>query len=1225
MEPDDLELVSYREYKLPTDLDYPPFKDSSPDHKPYPLWELFPAADPDVTSLGAEPDFLKDKAVVLFLELKKAGLRNCSPNNCDDKGAEVTAATRRLLIKVDDLTKIITEANELGTSVTFADLEVALSARLSLPDLRLPRHDVPNSGLASSNEILAAFHAVFEANKLASKTRNAFTAAYNAFKPILQATYPNNPFANFATNFGFLDEAPKTTAQVRFLQYYWDVFDDLLKAYDEFRWKGAELMCACCPPEGLFPRHLMLGVLFPGSVSNPRLYRHPFLASPAISGCEERTSELIQLFRRLVEMIAQFSNTPKLADVAARSETDLQIRITPSKLGHVPLSDQAIPYYYHQNGTPPLFQLWNPERTRRNRTNQNLSYRSDEYTPTAPAFVTNALSYDLEPYNFLRIEGHLGKNYQSVMNTLLTLKSRYRLPIEVIALRTGAFDENMTVDLSKEDCRFQDLETLYDTLREELLSSLTEGVMYLYGVTKEGPELAGGAPQHPLLKKYAPNFRYAKSTVGAWYEKYLTLFQKRPYLDVDQSKIDVNAVLIVYCSLFTGTADLFEKYYAHAVSIYYLTKLSEVLPASLDALGYLDFENKYQDLMGLIRYFRSDAKNNVSDDLKQFIPQEDLIDQFDQVLFSCKLEPIKAVHEEYVRRIREVKQKQFLSFFLQKHPGIQHKAGVPLGGTFIIVYHQEPEPSKKNVDAINVLRRSLTPANVQAKAKIDTMAIADALHRMSLNPRYADDPEAKFVLGTLVGQVAEQIRKPGSEAEKIIAETVKAMVSETVIADFHLPYICCSDCLPVQFTLPKTPPTFTVQVGCTNSDDIAEVTVTPKGEAGPYTYKVDDAEEFVPLTGELLLKSGLHTLVIQDGAGTESAPRSVPIPGSLTIGKETYTDDTTAKTYLVTFSISGGKAPYSTSDAGTITGNMYTSLPVQSDKPITVEIVDSAGCKTARDFTHTVAPPCDLPCAGVARRCGFRFWLPEPEPNRPYRSYAAKVPVFTFEFPQGGSVDLGGAVNSIIQATPDELNANFDNVVQSWLKRINAQIASKTGSEDWLRLEYAKSRRDPIGILWIEYFECLNFEFNIQSFFNRPEVREQLHMLYTPEGTTIGNLRTKIPAFNCIRTDKCDPERPQVALCGEIDLSLKIIKSIEGAAVILDVEPSGTDSPVAFLWEVQDGKPAASNEKKAKFEFTSADPSIKTIRLTAFTERGCTVTAVDTVNLRARSRRRGPN
>ena len=436
----------------------------------------------------------------------------------------------------------------------------------------------------------------------------------------------------------------------------------------------------------------MLDVLFPNSVSNPEVYRHHFIASSAVSGCEEQTRELRLLFRRLVEMIARFTNTPPLPAQNDASKTDSQIRITPSKWADVPLSEKAIPYYYRQNGTPRLFELWNAEKSRRNRANQNLSYRSDQYTPTAPAFITNPLRYDLEPYNFLRIEGHLGKSYQSVLATLLTLKSRHRLPIDIIALRTGAFDENISIDLSKEDCNFQDLEALYDTLKEELLHTLCEGVRHLYDIALDN-NFPGGTPQMPLLKDCAPGYRHTAGSIGAWFEHYLTQLQGKDYIDVDQDNIDASAVLFVFCSIFIGTDAPDPKFQSHIVSIYYLMKLSEILTPDFKNLDFDDFENKYEDLIGLTRYFRNEeVKKAIPAQFSEYIPTEDLIDHFDQVLFACKLDPIRSLKEEYESRVREIKQKQFFSHFAKHNPGIQHKAGVPMGGTFILVYHQDPEP-----------------------------------------------------------------------------------------------------------------------------------------------------------------------------------------------------------------------------------------------------------------------------------------------------------------------------------------------------------------------------------------------------------------------------------------------------------------------------------------------------------------------------------------------------
>jgi len=243
IEPQDVSLVSSRPYTMPADIDYPPFKTA--DGAQFNLWELFAAGEPNTIPLNADAHFLDDKAVLLFLELKKQGLRNCSPNNCDDKGAEVAATVRRLLIATADLDQIIAAANALGSGLTSGDLGTALSARLNLPDIHVRRFDVVNTGPATAKDVYAAFLTVFRAVQLAKATGNALNAAYAAFRPLLLARYPTNPFAAFGSQFNFLDSAPTSATQVRFLQYYVGLFEDLARAYDEFRWKGVDLLCGC--------------------------------------------------------------------------------------------------------------------------------------------------------------------------------------------------------------------------------------------------------------------------------------------------------------------------------------------------------------------------------------------------------------------------------------------------------------------------------------------------------------------------------------------------------------------------------------------------------------------------------------------------------------------------------------------------------------------------------------------------------------------------------------------------------------------------------------------------------------------------------------------------------------------------------------------------------------------------------------------------------------------
>lgn len=927
VEAEDVALVSYRRYALPADLDYSLFEDIE-------LWEMFPAGELGTTSLSDPSDFLNDKVVVLFLELKKEDLRNCSPINCDDKGAQVTATVRRLLIERDALKDIITEANQLGANLTFAELEAGMQARLNLPDLRLPRLGVHAAGLVTSSHVFAAFQSVFQAEKLAAQMKKALGAAYVAFRPLLETLYPEDPFSNFDAKFGFLDTMLQERVQVLFLQYYYDFFDDLIKAYDEFRWKGVELMCLCCPPEGLFPRHLMLGELYPETANSPGVYRHSFLASSGIGGCDERIKDLKLLFQRLVEMVVRFTHIPPLPP-------DMQIRITPSQWGDVPLGNKAIPYYYQQNGDPPLYHLWNAEKHRRNRVNQNLSYRSYEYENPAeiPAFVRDALRYDLEPYNFLRIEGHLGKNYRSVLDKLISLKTQYRLPIEIIALRTGVFDDKIPVNLNKEKCRFQDLEALYDALREELRCFLAKELVFFYDLPyQSGENTKINHSKVPLLQEYQAEFLVKAFSIGELFEKHYKDNRKSVWNWVSVTPPGMNVNF-------------------HGI-IYQIVKLDSLIRENLDTL----------DMTSLIQQGKAleDLVNNILSEDKTIT--ENINDHLEVILFNCHLDAFQSIHTEYQRRLTEAKQKQFLSFFLQSNPGIQHKAGVPLGGTFIIVYHEDPEavfvPTTGNLSvALN-----LPTTNVIVNRLANSQDFSNTVSQINnIDPALWSNNvvfnSAEFGNQDIYALFRQWLIEKGinlstgSEASQIINQTVNdGLADGTVIADFFLPYLCCSDCSPVQYVLPTPPLGVDVRIGCTDERDQADITITTGEGTAPFTYQLDGKEsEELPADGIITMGTGDHTLIVQDSTGRESVRRMLSIPLPLEISNINdhgfLTEDTQFGqkiSFRLVCEISGGKPPYSTKDNARIDGNIYYHNErfdrADPDATFNVSITDKSGC-----------------------------------------------------------------------------------------------------------------------------------------------------------------------------------------------------------------------------------------------------------------------------------------
>ncbi|MFZ2405722.1 MAG: hypothetical protein WAW41_11335, partial [Methylobacter sp.] len=663
--------------------------------------------------------------------------------------------------------------------------------------------------------------------------------------------------------------------------------------------------------------------------------------------------------------------------------------------------------------------------------------------------------------------------------------------------------------------------------------------------------------------------------------------------------IDANTLFLVYCQLFSGTVAPDPKYYAHIVSIYYFSKLAEILPASLSELGYANFENKYQDLLGLTRYFRGTVQ--VSADLQQFIPQEELIDHFDQVLFSCKLQAVKATHDEYLRRLRELKQKQFLGDFLQKNPAIQHKAGVPLGGTFIIVYHDNPPLVAAPINfTFNqaLFRKTAEPA------------LSAAFTRLQSKQDVMLDPDLQLIFSELTTQlpllnssVSGIIQS--TALDEIMDETINEFTDGTVIADFYLPYRFNADGQAIQFVLPKIPPTFTVKIGCANADG-ALVTVTPKGGLPPYSIKIDTGE--YQLLGETLrLDSGEHTLRVRDAEDSESIQQTIKIASPLMIVEQGFKCSEDASSYTASCIISGGTPPYTVNET-IIDGNVYTTNPTAIGTLALINVVDNNKCANALTISHSCEKPCDLPCAGIALRRGYYFSLP----NLIESNFQVN---FSFESQKGEKIDLSEKVHGILQAVAGDS--------ESFAKQINALIAETTGSSDWLKFDYSQSSEPGfMDTWWIEYFECLEFSFG----FSYPlgvivAVVPITTVTVTPTASTIlvtqGEkilLKVTIPAFDSIKIDKCNPEAPVKPLCPkELNLKLEINQQVDFPVALLDVKPSGNDQPVAYLWEVQGGNPAMSNDQKVRFKFTQREPNIKNIRLTAFTKDGCRFIQNDTI------------
>ena len=265
-------------------------------------------------------------------------------------------------------------------------------------------------------------------------------------------------------------------------------------------------------------------------------------------------------------------------------------------------------------------------------------------------------------------------------------------------------------------------------------------------------------------------------------------------------------------------------------------------------------------------------------------------DRLDDIVFRCRLDPFEALAEEYKRRVREVKQAQFLGHFLERHPGIQHKAGVPLGGTFILVYHELPKPAAGRRARARTgpgSSASTTSARLRADVENGLRARRGQGRAAGRRPRPAPvqgrarrgpRPPAR-----LPDRSPATCWCPGCPCRRspsdVYLDAVAKLADGTVIADFFLPYQCCSDCAPIQYRLPPR------ACGSARARRAPTPTGSPRSRSRPKAPADrcrcrSTGGAFEELTGTLLLGVGDHTIVVRDATGNESSPVEITHPAA---------------------------------------------------------------------------------------------------------------------------------------------------------------------------------------------------------------------------------------------------------------------------------------------------------------------------------------------------------
>ena len=1108
IEQEDTLLTGFSAYTLPASDAYAPFlKD---DGSAIELWELRAEGG---TALAGSPGFLSGKSLLLFLERETEELSECSPGNCDDKGAEFNYTLRCLLARDADVERIAARCTP--------PLDDA--RRRALPVLRMPRWDVPRTALATSRELLASFQDVIKKGRLVTVLGSALSAAYAAFEPILRDAHPADPFGAFRLRYGFLEATPVQANQVRFLQYSMDLFSDLLAAYEEFRRLGLEYDCVCCPPADWFPRHVVLG---PGW----RTRWHP--AGAAACDCAARGAALVTLFTRMVRMAGRFDDTPERSGKQLSLRGEMPIRITPSRRAGAPLSERCIPYYYDFGGVPPLYRLWNPALAAQGRANCNQAYRAGEFSPPPPDWIRTPLEFDLASHDFLRIEGHLGQDFRVVLERLQELRERHRLPFDLVAVRTGKPDASLELDPDEHACRFQDLEAAYRVLRDEIACLVKKAVAGLgHAPLKRAGMLATGvrasirAPQAApvglaatLAVRPAPvtllkPFAFASGTIGAAFTSNLEAWGSGA-LTLPGETLVVNSTLSV---------------------LNLLVQLLAQLSADLQDLEWEALEALVKELQG-----HGDAIGTASHaaDSKSALAWQDLERHVLSVVSACRLEGLRALRDEYLRRVARIRELLCLGGYAAKHVALQHEAGVPLGGTFVLVYHDGTLPKDEPQDVYAAALRQLAAGTV----------LAD----LCLPERCASDCSA--------------------------------------VQTFLVP--------PVEKP-PAGPPTLRAKLGCTSAKSVAKVALSASGGTPDYELRVDGGEPRA-LAGalEVELAAGTHVLELRDAEGTSGTPLTLQIPAALALSAVEYTDDSAAGTFSARCRVSGGVPPYGASQGTLAADGSLVLAGLKSGTVFELEIVDAAGCATRAEIAHAVAPPCTKPCQGRALRSRYAAWAPRPTKSRPYQYKELASWKLKLTDERGDvlfEAELAKEVLAVLRAQTAVSEVNYAALMTQVCERVTGIVASRLPAELGAGVFALRFDADT-GTLVIESYACHTFAIEVRFLLSGELPLRAETWSCSREGIRVTQSRPTqaafaMPDFGRIELDRCagtEAKDCRVALKG-IDAD-----SAQGLWTLTPAFGGGIDpARLEYHWRLDDAGLTVSRERSVRIKASAQELQVQ--------------------------------
>lgn len=456
------------------------------------ILELLPEGS---TATGAQPLTkleLSQYAVALYQRTEVATTDRCQTTGCDEGGNRYDVSLQMVLVPYP-------EANSERPLVD-PGLIAAATAYFTLPPLAMRRPLLTGDQYATRQQSLQALLKK-AADDLGAALDNAITKlnGVTGFGPTV-SSYVQRVKTRLLTTVAQTTDANQ--------QYVYGWLKDLYDAYGEFQQAASRpsWLSRALPAPDEFPRHLVLGECAPEAGLLAPAYRHAWQPAPPV-GPAPTAAQVQWLFQRICTLIIEFAapalasstetknpsitgflqppskpeklllseggddqTTPDslirymsvnlplsaLGAFASDMATLPSLQLTPDRGRAAGFDRRSIPFYYGAG----VRASWSYAQSSIAQAQHMLTYPPNAVSG-ALAFVANPLSYQLESYDFYRIEGLLDAPASVLLSQLATLRDSQNLAFDIVAVSADPLGSGQPLLVSSDNPTFAGQQELF--------------------------------------------------------------------------------------------------------------------------------------------------------------------------------------------------------------------------------------------------------------------------------------------------------------------------------------------------------------------------------------------------------------------------------------------------------------------------------------------------------------------------------------------------------------------------------------------------------------------------------------------------------------------------------------------------------------------------------------------------------------------------------------------